>query len=108
MVDILLASLLEALKAQGDLQTGNTDLQDANESSDRFIHALSSVIDERVNYNIEERRKLKSQERAKEKSVIVLASAPQPINDADLDDIDYVRAWFKQYKVWYQLSTGRA
>ena len=101
MVDVLLASLLDAIRANKDLLNGTTDLQDLNDSSSRFIKALSALIDERINDNIEERRKFKSQERASTKVIIALNAAPSPLDEVDLDDPEYVREWFAQYKHWY-------
>jgi len=102
MVDILLASLFDAIRANKDLKNGTTDLQDANDSSLRFIKALSCFFDERISSNIEDRRKLKSQEKASTKAIIALNSAPPPLEEVDLDDCDYVREWFAQYKHWYE------
>jgi hypothetical protein len=114
MVDVLLASLLDAIRAQSDLRTGNTDLKDVNEASARFIKALNSLIDQRVNSNIEERKKFRSQEKTQEKAkesirpITVLNSAPPPLEEIDLDDPDYVREWFKQYKHWYETKRKAA
>jgi len=101
MVDVLLASLLDAIRANKDLRNGTTDLQDVNDSSSRFVKALNVLIDERINSNIEERRKFKSQERASTRTLVALNAAPPPLDEVDLDDPDYVREWFAQYKHWY-------
>jgi hypothetical protein len=102
MVDILLISLIEAIKAQNDLRTGNADLGDANDSSARFIKVMHELIDQRIDANIEERRKFRSQEKASVKSLAALNSAPPPLEEIDLDDADYVREWFVQYRHWYE------
>jgi hypothetical protein len=112
MVDVLLASLLDAIRAQSDLRTGNTDLRDVNDASARFIKALNSLIDQNINANIEERKKFRSQEKAKEKGNIrpltALNSVPPPLEEIDLDDPDYVREWFRQYKHWYETKRKAA
>jgi len=108
MIDVLLASLLEVIRAQSDLQTGNTDLKDVNDSSARFIKALNVLIDQRINSNIEERKKFKSQAQGSIKQLTALNSAPPPLEEIDLDDPDYVREWFKQYKHWYETKRKAA
>ena len=99
MVDILLASLLDAINAQRDYKTGNLDIQDVNESSNRFIMALNSLIDRRINANIDDRRKFKKDSLA---PISILNSAPEPLDEIDLIDMDCVREWFAQYKDWYE------
>jgi hypothetical protein len=108
MVDVLLASLLEAIKAQSDLRTGNIELKNVNDASDRFIKALNSLIDHRINNNIEERKKFRSQENGSIRTLTALNSAPPPLEEIDLDDPDYVREWFKQYKHWYEIKRKAA
>ncbi len=101
MVDMLLVSLIEAIKAQNDLRTGNADLEDAKSSSARFVKAMHELIDQRIDANIEERRKFRAKENASIRSLTALNSAPPPLEEIDLDDADYVREWFIQYRHWY-------
>jgi hypothetical protein len=101
MVDIVLASLMEAIKIQNDLVTGNADIQDVKESSKRFIKAINELIDDRINTNIDERRKAKLALASSTKALAALNSAPPPLEEIDLDDVEYVREWFKEYKHWY-------
>ena len=108
MVDMLLVSLIEAIKAQNDLRTGNADLEDANSSSARFVKAMHELIDQRINTNIENRRKFRNQEKASVKSLTALNSAPPPLEEIDLDDADYVREWFAQYRHWYETKRKMA
>lgn len=102
MVDILFASLFDALRIQQDLRTGNADLQEANDSSARFVKALNTLIDQRINLNIEDRKKFRNKEKDNIKYIIALNSAPSPLDEVDLEDADFVREWFKQYKHWYE------
>lgn len=102
MGDVIFAALLDAIKAEFDLRTGNADAQDAKDSSVRFLMALYSLIDQRIDANIEERKKFKSQEKLSIKNASYLNSAPPPLEEVDLDDNIYVREWFVQYKHWYQ------
>lgn len=112
MIDVLLASLLDAIRANNDLQTGNTDLQDVNDTSTRFIKALRAFIDHCIDINIEERKKFRSQERVSSKpsakTITALNSAPPPLEEIDLEDPDYVGEWFKQYKHWYETKRKAA
>ena len=121
MVDMLLVSLMDAIKSQNDLQTGNADLEYANISSARFVKSMYELIDQRINTNIEERRRLRSQEKASIKSLTALNSAPPALEETDvptikadspeetdLDDADYVREWFAQYKHWYDTKRKAA
>jgi hypothetical protein len=91
MVDILFASLFDAIRIQNDLRTGNADLQEANESSSRFVKALAVLIDRRI----DERNKFNKN------NTKSITSAPTPLEEIDLIDPDAVREWFKQYKFWY-------
>jgi hypothetical protein len=97
MVDILLASLLEAIKTQNDFQTGNANIQDVNNVSDRFIITLTDLINQLINSNIESRRKNK----LKERLLSILNTAPIPIEEVDLNDPAYIKAWVRQYHKWY-------
>jgi hypothetical protein len=94
MVDILFASLFDAIRIQNDLRTGNADLQEANESSSRFVKALTVLIDRRI----DERNKFNKNNA---KSITSINSAPTPLEEIDLIDPDAVREWFRQYKFWY-------
>ena len=105
---MLLVSLMDAIKSQNDLQTGNADLEYANISSARFVKSMYELIDQRINTNIEERRRLRSQEKASIKSLTALNSAPPALEETDLDDADYVREWFAQYKHWYDTKRKAA
>lgn len=93
-MDVLLVSLLDVINAQSDLLTGNIELKDVNEASLRFIKALDSKIDKRIDLNIEERKKFK-------KNSLRFADAPSPLSQSELINSDYVAEWFENYKTWY-------
>lgn len=96
MVDVLLASLLEAIKANSDLSTGNADLTYTQAASSRFIRAMVTLIDQRIDLNIEDRKKFKNFSQG------IIYSAPPPLEDIDLYDQEYIKEWFGQYKNWYE------
>lgn len=102
MDDVVLYSLIDAIRIHNDMRTGNAELHDVKDATTRFIRALTTLIDERINDNIEERKKLKSQERVSIRVLTALNTAPPPLEEVDLDDPDYVREWFAQYKHWYE------
>ena len=102
MVDVVLASLIDAIRTHDDMRTGNAELQDVKDAATRFARALNNLIDQRINENIDERKKFKSQEKASIRVLTTLNTAPPPLEEVDLDDPDYVREWFVQYKHWYE------
>jgi hypothetical protein len=101
MVDIVIAALIDVIKTQKDVTTGNAELQDVKDASSRFVSALNALVDDRINKTIDERRKLKGQEKASIKTVVALNSAPVPLEECDLDDHEYVVEWFREYAHWY-------
>jgi septal ring factor EnvC (AmiA/AmiB activator) len=101
MVDIVIAALIDVIKTQKDVTTGNAELQDVKDSSSRFIKALNELIDSRINKIIDERRNIKNQEKANIKTIAALNSAPVPLEECDLDDHEYVLEWFREYSHWY-------
>lgn len=102
MIDVLIASLIDAIKARNDLYTGNSDLQDVKDTSIRLDLALIKYIDSRIEENLNGRKRSKTPDKVSVCSIIALNSAPPPLEEVDLDDHNFVREWFVQYKHWYE------
>lgn len=101
-MDVIFTTLLEAIKASNDLNTGNADINDANHASIRFVKALSVLIDQRIDRNIEERKKFRQVSNADLQGVSILKAAPPPLNEVYLSDISYIQEWMDKYKDWYE------
>jgi len=117
MTNVLLATLIEFLQIQKDYFTGNADENNLNETKRRFNKSLSELIDARIQFALDERRKHQSQERiltadsinlavtstaSTIRSIVALNSAPPPPdNIKDTEDMD---RWRQEYNEWYEIK----
>lgn len=114
MINVLLATLAEVVRAQQDHATGNAEKKDVIEAKKRFTQALNEYIDYRIDLAFEQRRRKQSSDRiatadsinagvksmaSAVKSIAALNSAPPP---PDPGDDEEMRKWKKAYADWYE------
>lgn len=115
MISVLLTTLLEVIKLDHDVLTGNADEKDLPEARKRFYQSLCDMIDHRIQIAFDERRRHQSYERiavadsinssikttaSTIKSITALNSAPPP--PADIYNMKAMQEWQDAYTLWYQ------
>jgi hypothetical protein len=115
MIGVLLTTLLEVIKIDHDVTTGNADERDASEARKRFYQALCDMVDHRIQLAFDERRRHQSYERiavadsinvnikttaSTIRSISALNSAPPP--PEDIYNTKAMQEWQDAYKAWYQ------
>jgi hypothetical protein len=115
IINVLLATFTDIIKAQQDHATGNADVNDVLEAKKRFSQALNEYIDYRIDLAFEERRRKMSSDRIATadsinvgvksmatavKSISALNSAPPPPTDPK--DIHGMEKWKEAYADWYE------